>query len=72
MADDRISPWEMFEAGLGVEQVLAEAPALPEELRARLLATVRRLVRDPRFEMFATPPSPLTHHSTGAPLQITV
>ena len=68
-AEDRISPWEMFEAGHSVEQVLGEAPMLAEELRSRLLITVRRLMRDPRFDLFAASPNPNTSHASGTSAQ---
>ena len=72
--DDHISPWEMFDVGLDAEAVLAETPALPQELRTRLLAAVRRIMREPRFEIFAHSPGINVFHSgrsTGVPPPLT-
>ena len=69
----RISPWEMFNAGLEADEVLEEAPSLPQDARSRMLAAVRRAGQESRFELFLETPSPTIFHSastaTGDPLQ---
>lgn len=61
----RISPWEMFNAGLGADEVLEEAPSLPQDARSRMLAAVRRAGTEPRFELFLETPSPTIFHSAS-------
>ena len=61
----RISPWELFNAGLDADEVLEEAQSLPQDARSRMLAAVRRAGREPRFELFLETPSPTIFHSAS-------
>lgn len=53
----------MFDAGLDSDHVLEEAPTISLELRTRLLAAVKRVVREPRFEIFASSPGINVYYS---------
>lgn len=48
----------MFAPGAAAETVRAEAPVLADEVAARALDAVERLMAAPRFRLFADTPQP--------------
>ena len=57
-AEDRLRPWEMFDVGASQQDTRREASSVSDDVIARCLEGVQRLLELPQYAVFAKTPKP--------------